>query len=345
MFTGIFNSGNLAVDTTASESAGNQNTGHVTKQLICIFFSNGLGIDPFDIYNSTIVDTAVLQCFYHGDVSVMKLNIFSNQCNVDLCGRMTKLIYHIGPVGQIRFRTRQVQTFAGSLRQMLLFHGKRCFIQIFHIQVLKNMLFRNITEQSNLVLDAFFQRKLGTAYNNIRLDSHTLQLFDRSLGWFGLHFAGCFQIRDQCDMDQDRIFMTNFMLELTDRLKEWLTFNITDCTAGLNDGDMHIFGCVIPIKSAFDFVGNVRNDLNGSAAVIAATLLLKNGPVYFSGGHIGILIKIFVDKTLVMSKIEVGFCAVIGHEYLTMLYGVHGAWVNVDIRVKFLHGYFVTARF
>ena len=50
MFTGIFNSGDLAVDTTASESAGNQNTGYVTKQFICIFFSNGLGIDPFDIY-------------------------------------------------------------------------------------------------------------------------------------------------------------------------------------------------------------------------------------------------------------------------------------------------------
>ena len=31
MFTGIFDSGDLAVDTTASESAGNQNTGHVTQ--------------------------------------------------------------------------------------------------------------------------------------------------------------------------------------------------------------------------------------------------------------------------------------------------------------------------
>ena len=46
-----------------------------------------------------------------------------------------------------------------------------------------------------------------------------------------------------------------------------------------------------------------------------------------------------------MSKIQIGFGAVIGHEYLTMLYGVHGTWVNVDIRVEFLHGYFVTARF
>ena len=76
--------------------------------------------------------------------------------------------------------------------------------------------------------------------NNIRLDSHTLQLFDRSLGWFGLHFAGCFQIRDQCDMDQYRIFMTDFMLELTDCLQERLTFNITDSTAGLYDGDMPV---------------------------------------------------------------------------------------------------------
>ena len=31
---------------------------------------------------------------------------------------------------------------------------------------------------------------------NFDYDKNSLQLFDRSLGWFGFHFTGCFQIRN-----------------------------------------------------------------------------------------------------------------------------------------------------
>ena len=46
-----------------------------------------------------------------------------------------------------------------------------------------------------------------------------------------------------------------------------------------------------------------------------------------------------------MPQIQVGFRAVVGDEYFPMLYGVHGSGVDIDIRVEFLHGYFVAARF
>ncbi len=46
-----------------------------------------------------------------------------------------------------------------------------------------------------------------------------------------------------------------------------------------------------------------------------------------------------------MSEVQIRFRAVFCHEYFAMLNRIHGTWVDIDIRVEFLHGYFVTARF
>lgn len=38
-----------------------------------------------------------------------------------------------------------------------------------------------------------------------------------------------------------------------------------------------------------------------------------------------------------MPNIEIGFRAIVGHEYLAVLEGIHGAGINVDVRVELLH--------
>ena len=53
--------------------------------------------------------------------------------------RMAECFYHMGPVGQIRFRAWKVKALADNLRQVLFLHGKRSFVQILHVQVLQNM--------------------------------------------------------------------------------------------------------------------------------------------------------------------------------------------------------------
>ena len=59
---------------------------------------------------------------------------------------------------------------------------------------------------------------LASANQNIRPDSHTLQILYTSLGGLGLKFLGSVQVRDQGDMDQNSIFVSNLMLKLSDRL-------------------------------------------------------------------------------------------------------------------------------
>ena len=101
-------------------------------------------------------------------------------------------------------------------------------------------------------------------------------------------------------MDQDGVFTAYFMLELTDGFQERLALYITHGTAHLDDGDPCFLIRKIPVKTAFDLIGNMRDNLYGSAAIIPAPFLLKNGPVYFSGRYIRIFVQIFVDKSFIM---------------------------------------------
>ena len=102
-------------------------------------------------------------------------------------------------------------------------------------------------------------------------------------------------------MDENGIFMTYFMLELTDGFQERLAFNITNCSAYLNNGNSCIFICKIPIKPAFDFIGYMGNHLYGSTAIVTAALLLKYRPINFPGGYIGILVQTFINKSFIVA--------------------------------------------
>lgn len=46
-----------------------------------------------------------------------------------------------------------------------------------------------------------------------------------------------------------------------------------------------------------------------------------------------------------MSQIQIGLRTIFCDEYLAMLDRVHGAGINIDIRIEFLHGYLVTSCF
>ena len=89
----------------------------------------------------------------------------------------------------------------------------------------------------------------------------------------------------------------------------------------------------------------MRDDLDRAAAVIAPPFPVEDRPVDLAGRHIGVFVKAFIDEALVMTEIEVGFRTVVCDEHLSVLDRIHRARVNVDIRVKFLHGYFVTSGF
>ena len=89
----------------------------------------------------------------------------------------------------------------------------------------------------------------------------------------------------------------------------------------------------------------MRDDLNRRTEVAALPLTVDNSLVDAAGGHVCRLRQGFVNKALVVTKVEVSFRAVVRHEHFTVLIRTHRTGVNVDIWVKFLDGNAQTAAF
>ena len=103
------------------------------------------------------------------------------------------------------------------------------------------MAYRYVTEQGDLSTDIISQRILASAYQNIRLDSHSLEFFYAGLGRFGLHLSGSTKVRDQGNMNKNGIVMSHIMLELTDGFQERLALDVTNGSSDLDDRDSLFF--------------------------------------------------------------------------------------------------------
>ncbi len=146
-------------------------------------------------------------------------------------------------------------------------------------------------------------------------------------------------------MNQNGIFMSHFMLKLADGFQKGLTFNVAYCASYLNNGNFCVFCGEISMKTAFDLVGDVGNDLNRTASEVAAPFFLKHAPVDFSGGHIRIFGEIFVNESFIMSQVQIRLRTVVCDEYFPVLNWIHGSWVNINVRVKFLHSDLIASCF
>ena len=146
-------------------------------------------------------------------------------------------------------------------------------------------------------------------------------------------------------MKQDRIFVSCFLLKLTNCLQKRLTFHITYSSSHFNYGDPVFVLCFWTVKAAFDLICNVRDHLNGPSPKISMPFLLKNRPVNLPGCYIGILVQILINKTFIMTKIQVCFCSVFCNEYFSVLDGIHSSRVYIDIGIKFLHGHLTSSGF
>ena len=145
-------------------------------------------------------------------------------------------------------------------------------------------------------------------------------------------------------MNKNSVLMPYIMLKPADGFQKGLAFDIAHSAAHFDDGNMCFVFCIAAVETAFDFIGDMRDDLYGSAAVISPAFFLEHRPVDFSCGDIGVFCKRFVYKTLIMAQIQIGFSTVVSHEDLPVLYRIHGSGIDVDIWIEFLHGDLVSPR-
>ena len=115
------------------------------------------------------------------------------------------------------------------------------------------------------------------------------------------------------------------MLELTDGLEERLALDVADGAAHFDDRDLRVCSSGIAVEPALDLIGDMRDDLDGPSAEVAAALFLEYRPVDLAGGDVRVLGQALVDETLIVSEIQVCFRAVVCDEDFAVLDRVHGA--------------------
>src|SRR5258708_27796072 len=126
--------------------------------------------------------------------------------------------------------------------------------------------------------------------------------------------------------------------DLPDRLEERQRFDVTHRAADLGDEDVGLRAAHLD-DARLELVCDVRDDLNGVAKVVAATLLGDHARVDLAGRHVGRTRQPDVQKPLIVPDIEVGLRAIVGHEHFAVLERVHRYWVDVEVRIELLQAH------
>ena len=150
----------------------------------------------------------------------------------------------------------------------------------------------------------------------------------------GLEFAGGGDIRNQGDVDEERVLAPQLLAHLANGLDEWQRLDVSDGAANFDDGEIDILRHLL--HRALDFVGDVRNDLHGLAQIVAAALLGDDGFVDTTGRPVIVAGKLAMSEALIVTEVEVGLGAIVGDEDFTMLEGRHGSGIDVQVRIELL---------
>ena len=138
--------------------------------------------------------------------------------------------------------------------------------------------------------------------DHVGLDADAAQLLDRVLGRLGLELAGRGQRRQQRDVDVQHVRAADVLAHLADGLEERQALDVADGPADLDDHDVRVAVARDARDALLDLVGDVRDDLDRAAEVVAAPLLGDDRLVDAAGRDVAQLGQVLVDEALVVAR-------------------------------------------
>ena len=177
---------------------------------------------------------------------------------------------------------------------------------------------------------------LRTKYQHIGLQTILQQSLNRVLSRLGLQLGTCRHIGYKCQMNQRRIAITELIAQLTYRLNVRQRLDIAHRTTDL--GNDHIVALLSrqQLNATLDLVGNMGDNLNGLAHILATTLLVDYTLVDLTRRNRIRTRRRDRRKTLIVAQIEVSLRSVVGNIALAVLVRIQRTWIDVDIRVALL---------
>ena len=171
---------------------------------------------------------------------------------------------------------------------------------------------------------------------HVGLDADAPQLVDRVLRGLRLELARVADVGHQRQVDVHALAPADVDRELADGLEERQRLDVAHRAADLGDDDVDVARLGDQADALLDLVGDVRDDLDGAAEVVAAALAPDDRVVDAAGGDVRRARGVRVREALVVTEVEIGLGAVLGDEDLAVLVRRHRAGIDVDVRVELL---------
>ena len=314
---------------------------HVAQLLFYVAGVKFFGVDPLEVHVHAVPRAGVFECFHDGLVGVFQLHILAHQRNVERGALGFVSLEEFLPALQV---ARGFGVHAQALKydyvQAFVHHHQRHIIDGFRIDALDHGVGRYVAEASHLGTHAWGQLVLGAAHQDVGLYPKLHHLLHRVLGGLGFQLARCIEVGDEGEVHHQYVVWT-LPFHLADGLHVWQGLDVTHRTADLGDHKVVLRLAAEDLDAALDFIGDVRDDLDGLAQVIAATLFFDDALVDAAGGDVVGLRGTHVQKTFVVAQIKVGFSAVFGHVALPVFIRVECAGIDIDVGIQFLDGHSV----
>ena len=339
-FAGVADGGDLAFDAAVTETPGHKDAGRPAE----VFFRavvrfKAFGVDQHKVDTAIVRGAGVGQGFVNAFVGVLKFDVFADHGNADAFARTHHALDEFGPVLHLRRSRFELQRLADHSVEALLLQHERQFVNgMGDVARFDHRPLGDVAEEGKLFPDVIIERALGARDDDFGLQADFAQFRHTLLGRLGLQLAGRLDKRHKRDVDEHGVALASFEEVLADGLKKGQALDVTGRAADLDDG--HIGPALRGefADAGFDFVRDVRNNLDSFAEVITATFSGQHILINLSAGQVVTSPEHTTGEPLVVSEVEIGLRPVVEHINLAVLVRAHRARVDIEIRVEFSHG-------
>ena len=335
----------LAFEGPLPEAAGNKDSVHPLQHFGNVRFGQLLAVNQVDVHVNAVSYACVVQRLDDRQVGVWQARVFPDDGDIDLAVALRSGCYVI-------LQWRLVQLAFGQLEPAQHLHVESLLEQVDghlvdarRIDARQDRVDVDVAEMGDFRADGVVHLVVGPAYDEVGLDAHRAHLLHGVLCGLRFDFVSGSDVGHEAHVHEHDVVYSQLMAQLADCLDERLAFDVADGAADFGDHDVGAGLRCRAQNAILDGVGDVRNDLNGAAQEIAASLAGDKRLVDRALREVRFAREALVDESLVVAEIEIALVAVVGHEDLAMLEWAHCAGVDVEIGVHLLHGHPVAARF
>jgi len=335
LFAGVADGLEHAFDAARAEAAGHKDAVVFGEEFLAAGPDEVLGLDPLEIDLEAMGEGAVEEGFLEALVGVFVFDVLADEGDVDLIDGVLHAVEHVEPAGHVGGFCLEVEEVEDLLVEFLFGENEGDFVDAGDVGGGNDGVGIDIAEESDFSFEFLGEGALGAADEHVGLDADGAELLDAVLGGLGFEFLGGGDPGHEGEVNEDAVVAAELVAELADGFDKRKRFDVADGATDFDDDDIDAFGDFTGIS--FDFVGDVGDDLDGFAEVIAAAFAGDDALVDAAGGEVVGLGEGSVGEAFVVAEVEVGFRAIVGDEDLTVLERAHGAGIDIEVGIEFLH--------